>query len=83
MATSLRNVVLGTLLAGEVRTKCSVFLYMQLWNNVLFLITALVPIMNSLSNWTSLQSDWNEVRAWAEEKGATDFAAVGELAKMI
>jgi len=38
---------------------------------------ALVPIMNSLSNWTSLQSDWNEVRAWAEEKGATDFAAVG------
>ena len=39
--------------------------------------------MNSLSNWTSLQSDWNEVRAWAEEKGATDFAAVGKLAKMI
>ena len=31
-------------------------------------LTALVPIMNSLSNWTSLQSDWNEVRAWAEEK---------------
>ena len=24
-----------------------------------------------------------QVRAWAEEKGATDFAAVGELAKMI
>ena len=23
------------------------------------------------------------MRAWAEEKGATDFAAVGELAKMI
>ena len=31
-------------------------------------LAALVPIMNSLSNWTSLQSDWNEVRAWAEEK---------------
>ena len=24
-----------------------------------------------------------KVRAWAEKKGATDFAAVGELAKMI
>ena len=31
-------------------------------------LAALVPIMNSLSNWTNLQSDWNEVRAWAEEK---------------
>lgn len=36
------------------------------------------PFLNAKTNWTRLLSDWNLVRAWAEEeKGVTKFAAVG------
>jgi len=38
---------------------------------------ALVPIMTANTNWTRLESDWNLVRSWAEEKGVSTFAAVG------
>jgi len=37
----------------------------------------LKPFTVANSNWTRLQSDWRLVRSWAEEKGATRFAAVG------
>jgi len=37
----------------------------------------LKPFTVANSNWTQLQSDWNLVRSWAEEKGVTRFAAVG------
>jgi len=40
---------------------------------------ALVPIMAANTNWTRLEADWNLVRSWAEEKGVTTFAAVGEF----
>ena len=40
-------------------------------------LPGLKPFTVANSNWTQLQSDWNLVRSWAEEKGVTRFAAVG------
>ena len=47
--------------------------------SILSFLTGLKPFNVANSNWTRLQSDWNLVRSWAEENGATRFAAVGEL----
>ena len=45
-------------------------------------MSAVAPFLNAKTNWTRLLSDWNLVRAWAEEeKGVTSFAAVGKLSK--
>ena len=52
---------------------------MQTIGTILFFLPALVPIMAANTNWTRLEADWNLVRSWAEEKGVTTFAAVGEF----
>ena len=46
-------------------------------------LTGLKPFTVANSNWTQLQSDWNLVRSWAEEKGVTRFAAVGITLKHV
>ena len=52
------------------------FIISQKSSTISFL-TGLKPFTVANSNWTQLQSDWNLVRSWAEEKGVTRFAAVG------
>ena len=48
----------------------------------IFTLSAVAPFLNAKTNWTRLLSDWNLVRAWAEEeKGVTSFAAVGKSSK--
>ena len=71
-----------TSLAGEVHWRppiwdpCHIMLTI---GTILFILPALVPIMAANTNWTRLEADWNLVRSWAEEKGVTTFAAVGEF----
>ena len=43
-----------------------------------FTFTGLNPFIVAKNNWTRLEADWNLVRSWAEENGATRFATVGE-----
>jgi len=38
---------------------------------------SLNPFIVAKNNWTRLEADWNLVRSWAEENGATRFATVG------
>ena len=47
-----------------------------LW--ILSFLIGLKPFTVANSNWTQLQSDWGLVRSWAEERGVTRFAVVGE-----
>ena len=55
---------------------------MESTEKTIFTLSAVAPFLNTKTNWTRLLSDWNLVRAWAEEeKGVTSFAAVGRSNK--
>ena len=82
MGTSRKNVDPETLLAGKVDWGPPTWgprLIMQTIATIILSLLALIPIMAANTNWTRLEADWTLVRSWAEEKGVTTFAAVGEF----
>ena len=80
MERFLKNVDLETLRVGQVHI-LTVF-WKHVINCIIFTVSAVAPFLNAKTNWTRLLSDWNVVRAWAEEeKGVTNFAAVGKSSK--